>query len=222
MQQQFKRMYQSGGDQTPSTASLLHLPIPSSSTPLDVTLQGVISSYLAHAFTAVIHTTATFNDTFVHLLAEPGCFASWIPHLTALPAKNIDSILKRNYVTLTTSVTNSTHLSPRLALQLRFFALRTLLLTSDLDCNSFWEQCLKFAMTYTKSASEVDDASDDAKVEALLQCFSDVVRCADQCTSDQSVKGGRSWVTFCEYWLSIARKVSNHILFFLSTNSPTE
>lgn len=193
---------------------LLSLPLPPPSAPLDMMHQSIICTYLSHALTTIsryISPQSTLHTSFLDLISRPGALLSWIPHLTTLPSKTIDSTLKRNYVAITTSFT-SPPAAPLTLLTVRFYALRCLVLTSDLDANTFWEQTIKVGSAYIKTVES--SQNEEAKAtRCLLDNFRDVVRDAESRQDKISVLQGRGWISFCEYWLCLAKRVGSAHFF---------
>lgn len=176
--------------------------------PIEANLQTLISTYLLHAQSIAVRLASSKNgmsQILIKKLDEPGCFASWISFYTDLPEKTVGSLIKRYYVLLTSALTAPPALPSEL-LSIRFHALRALLLTSEPLSNSFWEQCLKFASSYAKSAEPPE--SDLEKSSAMLLCFDSVLKAVEARHDAFSMMSGKGWIMFCEYWVSLAKRVS--------------
>lgn len=188
--------------------SSLILPLPTESSVLDLALQTLIVTYFTHALTIAAHAItpkASLLGTLSKVLDEPGCLASWIPYLPDLPSKSVDALLKRFYSVITSSITQVA--APRDTLHVRFIMLRWLLLCVEMDFKSYWEQCLKFAASYARSdqldRTELERASD------LVSCFCDVVKMAESRQDKTLILSGKGWISFCEYWMCLAKQVRN-------------
>ena len=168
----------------------------------------MVLSYLQHSFVAIIRTVNIDrgqNHALLDNLFTSGTFVHWVSHLKAVPQKTLDAALKRAYVTLGNTF-SSPPTPPNSLLTTRFTALRYLLHTSDLSPCSFWEQCLKFGVSFVKTNGS---AGIDEKETAgnLLKAFNDIVTIVDE-QGKGELKNGKRWLDFCEYWSSLAKRVS--------------
>lgn len=179
---------------------LLQLPLPTSS--LGTNAQTCVQIYLSHAFSVVtraVSTNAKLFDSFHDVLRSRAGLQSWLPFLTGISRKSLDGLFKRIYVTLTNAFV-SPPVPPSHVLKIRFHALHILLLSSEVDITPFWEQCLKYAVSYARS-TEAKEAENE-KLSILLESLS----CIDEAADGR--REGKGWVAFCEYWLALARRVS--------------
>lgn len=109
---------------------------------------------------------------------------------------------------MSVSVSVSVCPAPAQILKVRFCALRVLLMSSELESSSFWEQCLKYAAAYARSPDAVEEEKE--KIRVLLECFREL-----ECVADGK-REGKGWIAFCEYWMALAKRVCNsHILIQL-------
>ncbi|KAH8104418.1 hypothetical protein DFH11DRAFT_121674 [Phellopilus nigrolimitatus] len=155
--------------------SILRLPLPTS--PLDSAFQTCVSAYFSRVIPSVAH------------------LPSWMLHLTSLPTKALDALLKRTYVVLTSSLA----VPPRLSGSLRSaFALALLLASTELDVAPVWEQCLNYAASYARNAEAEEQEKE--KIAELLASSENVVRMAE------GWQEGKGWIKFCEYWLALAKQ----------------
>ncbi|EJC97616.1 uncharacterized protein FOMMEDRAFT_171563 [Fomitiporia mediterranea MF3/22] len=196
--------------------SLLHLPLPISS--LDPPIQACVQTYFSHAFSVCAQTVSTRADCFeayCDALDGPSSLHSWVRFLTAVPPKSLDGLFRRAYIALTTSFASPPN--PQLnVLKIRFYALRILLLSNELDLTPFWEQCIKYATSYARNMDGNEE--EDKKIMALLTCFANIANAAD------GRREGKGWLAFCEYWLALARRVRLivKIDFLNCANSPVK
>ncbi|KAH8110121.1 hypothetical protein DFH11DRAFT_808081 [Phellopilus nigrolimitatus] len=131
--------------------SILRLPLPTS--PPDSAFQTCVSAYFSRVIPSVAH------------------LPSWMLHLTSLPTKALDALLKRTYVVLTSSLA----VPPRLSGSLRSaFALALLLASTELDVAPVWEQCLNYAASYARNAEAEEQEKE--KIAELFTSFENVVR----------------------------------------------
>ncbi|TDL24888.1 hypothetical protein BD410DRAFT_766456 [Rickenella mellea] len=195
-------------NQAVSHIFLISLPIPTDSTCLDAVRQSLVSSYLSHTLTVISNLIAphtTSHKVFLETLLKPGSIISWISFLSALPAKTLDSALKRAYISITSSF-SSPPTSSLTLVQLRFFALQYLLLATPLESTPFWEQTLKYASAYVKNIAGSDEVT---ATQVLLDLFDGVVTVAETRNDSPSTQAGKGWVSFCEYWMALARRAND-------------
>lgn len=169
----------------------------------------MVLSYLQHSSVAVIRTVnidGGQNNALLDNLFMSGTLVPWILCLKAVPQKTLDAALKRAYVALGNTFSSPSTPSTSSLLTIRFTALRYLLHTSDLSPCSFWEQCLKFGVSFVKTNGS---AGIDEKETAgnLLKAFNDIVTIVDE-QGKGELKNGKRWLDFCEYWSSLAKRVS--------------
>ena len=196
--------YQEAQPKLSTPLSILQLPLPVSD--VDPVVQNCILTYLSHGLSAVSKIVAgnlDFLDSFLDALKSPNSLHFWLSHLSQLPRKSLDALCKRAYVTLTTAFSDPS-IPPLYALRIRVEALRYLSLCVDLDVTSFWEQCVKFASTYARDTNAPENEKE--KTRTLLSCFQVIEEDAE------GLRSGKGWITFCEYWMALAKRVS--ILFF--------
>ncbi|KAH8113830.1 peptidase family C50-domain-containing protein [Phellopilus nigrolimitatus] len=181
--------------------SILRLPLPTS--PLDSAFQTCVSAYFSHVIPAVAHAIASQSmlyDDFCDALHSLGSLPSWMLHLTSLPTKALDALLKRTYVVLTSSLASPPAMPVRI-FKVRFCALALLLVSTELDVTPFWEQCLNYAASYARNAEAAEQEKE--KIAELLASFENVVRMAE------GRQEGKGWIKFCEYWLALAKRSGN-------------
>jgi len=203
----------------PRSSSRFHqlsIPFPSSDVPGDLALLTLTTTYLTYALTIVTHFCFTANqiikelasnlDAFSHALCttEPTLLA-WIPRCANIPGKQLDSILTRAYASLTKAC--ATHKSNHQAVfSLRIYAVMCLAHTSagTVEPNTFWDQVVRFCGVFAKSQTLVEEAA----TRAILSTFSDLVGRTEKRSDASAFLGGKGFVGFCEYWMVLAKRVS--------------
>ena len=197
---------------SPDPVLLLALPLPENGRTLEEPLQMVMLNYLQHTFVIAVKIMATGpakHGLLLDGLFKVGSLVSWLPHLQEIQRKTLDSALKRSYVTLANSFTTPPTSSSTL-LSFRFAALRFLLLTSDVTPCSFWEQCLKFGVSYVRTNSSAGVVEKET-VGNLLVEFRGIVAAVDEQEKGE-LKKEKRWLDFCEYWISLAKRVRIQVL----------
>jgi len=160
---------------------------------------------------------------------------SWMSDFSSLPTKHLDSLLTRAYTSLTkfcsssttvsrkplpkakltvTSINPTSSPSPEALFHLRTYALRCLAYTSPgiVEGNTFWDQATKFASLFIR-ATTTSPVSEEHATSVILTSFAQIVKIAevrDEKEVFMAVDGdnGKKFVDFCDYWSSIAKRVS--------------
>lgn len=201
-----------------SLFDVLSLPLPAPDTLLSEILQMLVSTYLLHAI------TVTLSANAVSPLLDPSLLSTalqttptllqWLPYLSALPTKHKDSILTRVYSLLTKSFPSATSSAaiavtlPHVTLSLRTYALKCLLHTSgSLDPNTFWDQVIKFGVSFVK-ASTTQAQNEEEVIGVVLRAFAELARLAGERENEWRWISGRGFIGFCEYWMGFAKRVS--------------
>jgi separase len=202
---------------------LLSLPLPSSNLPIISDTLTLLSTYLLHAITSVSHSilsSTTTTKTKEHdieslskALTETTTLLAWIPLISSLPAKHRDFLLTSAYTTLT-KLSSNTSQSGIALFNIRSYALSCLLYTTPgtVEPDTFWNQATKFGGTLVSGATADANAKDTA-TRTILSSFSNLTRIARERDETSAFLTGRGFVTFCEYWMKFAKRVS---YFFLS------
>ena len=172
------------------------------------------STYLSYALTIVTHAIFTLaQDTkehaqclevFPQLLTTTPSLISWIPVLSTLPVKQLDSALTRAYTALTKAcMTCKSH--PKAIFQLRAYATTCLAHTSPgtVEPDTFWDQVCRFGGAFIKSR----DCSEEEAISVVLLAFSDLTNRVDGSSVRDTFMAGKGFVGFCEYWMAFAKKV---------------
>ena len=217
-------------DTQASQERLLMLPRPPSlpTNPIVLTL---ISTYLLHA--VIIYTrsgTITVNALATTLNSPSSAsLVAWVPSLTSLPTKHMDSLLTRAYTSLTKLAPSptpipKTHLkstsavdpSPDSIFILRMYALRCLVHTSPgtVEANMVWDQVARFTSTFVKATAS---ASEERCTAIVLSAYADLVDCVEM-RPDRDIfmaidQKGKGFLGFCEYWMEFTKRVSRSIVF---------
>ena len=204
---------------------LIVLPLPTQDSSLPEILLTLISTYLLHSIVALTHAISpshTSSQPICGILCSSGSqtptLLTWLPYIKNLPTKHLDSILTRAYTTLT-KAWSSSNAYPTSIFQLRVYGLFCLAHTSPsvLEPTAFWEQVIKFTMNYV-AANVIDKdpgrgrddggsagpRQDGEVTNVVLHSFDELV---GRTQERQGFMKGRGFVKFCEYWMSMARKV---------------
>ena len=219
-------------DAQESQERLLMLPRPTSlpTNPIVLTL---ISTYLLHAL--IIYARSgriTVNSLATTLNSpSPASLLAWVPSLTSLPTKHMDSLLTRAYTSLTKLALSptpipKTHLKSTSAVEpspdsifiLRMYALRCLVHTSPgtVETNVVWDQVARFTTTFVKATAS-DVALEERCTATVLSAYADLVDCVEM-RSDRDIfmaidQKGKGFVGFCEYWMEFTKRVSRSTVF---------
>jgi separase len=237
-------------------AATSHLEIPQSSPPTDAVLLTLISTYLVYALVIKTQPHGTASkaiEDLVSVLSSPTrpSLLVWVPAFTTLPPKHVDSLLTRAYTSLTklcsfystpstppstvSKSKSSTSPSPESLFTLRMYALRCLAHTSPgvIEVNTFWDQARRFAAALVKSSQL---SSEEQTTRMILTSYDELIQLAEK-RSDRDTymaigDDGKSFVAFCEYWSSFAKRVCSFLFsssaglirFFIGRGyySPTE
>ena len=199
----------------------LSLPTPISPSDTNEVLLTLISTYLGHSLIATSY--ATFNtgepqplqvETLCTALYSTGTLLQWLPHLSGLSSKHVDSLLTRAYIALTKSSINihavDTHTST-VVYRIRVYGLLCLARTSPgvLESATFWNQAAKFTTSFIKDVDRSDDGETMLQVSAtVLDAFAELIEHARHRDDSSKFMGGRGFIAFCEYWASFAKRVS--------------
>jgi separase len=215
-----------------TTLHLLMVPRPPSlpTNPIVLTL---ISTYLLHAL--IIHTrlgTITINALALTLNSPRSTsLLAWVPSLTSLPTKHMDSLLTRAYTSLIKLAsspvpnpkrhpksTSAVDASPELIFILRMYALRCLVHTSPgtVETNMVWDQVVRFTSTFVKvTASDV--ALEERCTAVVLSAYADLVECGEKRPDRDNFMAidqkGKGFLGFCENWMEFTKRVSTSFVF---------
>jgi separase len=194
---------------------LLSIPIPSPDSPVDATLLTLSSTYLIYAlmiFTHVVFTSAQSTkdnaegfEAFSNILTTTHSLISWIPILSSLPVKQLDSALTRAYTTLTKACTSCKY-HHKAVFQLRTYAVTCLAYASagTVEPDTFWDQVCRFGGAFVKS----HDCTEDEAMSVVLFAYSDLITKVEKGSGRNIFMTGKGFVGFCEYWMAFAKKVS--------------
>ncbi|KAF7793315.1 hypothetical protein EIP86_004427 [Pleurotus ostreatoroseus] len=216
----------------PDRLHLLTLPHPSSPPEFDETLLTLLSTYLLQSMTAIAYnlfraaseSSQDEIEALCSVLHEDKALISWLPHFTSLPSSHLDSVLTRAYTTLAKSTQLYTD-TGRMAVaiyRIRVYGILCLAYTSPgvLDPNTFWNQAVKYTTFFVKHAACQFDSSETGQDSALASdvaatictTFTELVDIAMARPDSATFVGGRGLITFCQYWTSFAKRVSENIL----------
>lgn len=197
MQPALTRVYDSTNTNSKNSNNPLSLPLPC--TVLTETLQTLISTYFLQVITALSSSSSLPN---LLIKASTGLM-EWLPHLPSLPLKHKDSTLTRTYTLLTKSTITPAP-SPPTAYALRTYALRCLVCTSPgtLTPKTFWDQTLKFAVSFVKTGEK------DEVTREVMHTFALLVKAVEEREDRAMWLEGKGFMGFCEYWMAFAKRVS--------------
>lgn len=231
-----------------SQDSLYFLSVPRPpSFPTDPVVLTLISTYLLHALIVNARPETTTINTLATALTSPSSttLLAWVPSLTSLPTKHIDSLLTRAYTSLI-KLTSSPSPNPKTRLKstsaidaspdsifiLRMYALRCLIHTSPgiIETNVVWDQVTRFTSTFVKAAAS-DISKEEKCTIIVLSAYSDLVQRAEKRPDRDAFMAidqkGKGFLGFCECWMEFTKRVSRsfivriifHVsMFFLTTD----
>ena len=218
------------------TLHLLSVPMPPSF-PTNPVVLTLISTYLLYSLVIHARPENTTINTFATTLNSPSStsFLAWVPSLTSLPSKHMDSLLTRAYTSLTKLVSSShpnSNSNPKMPLKststvdsspesifiLRIYALRCLFHTSPgtVETNMVWDQVVRFTSTFVKATTS-DVALEERCTTVVLSAYADLVECGekrpDRDTFMAIDQKGKGFLGFCEYWMEFTKRVSKLFVF---------
>lgn len=219
-------------DAQASQERLLMLPRPPS-LPTNIIVLTLVSTYLLHAVIIYARSGTITINALAKTLNSPGSASllAWVPSLTSLPTKHMDSLLTRAYTSLTKLALSptpvpKTHLkstsavdpSPESIFILRMYALRCLVHTSPgtVETSVVWDQVARFTTTFVKAtASEI--ALEERCTAIVLSVYADLVDRIEM-RPDRDVfmaidQKGKGFLGFCEYWMDFTKRVSRSLIF---------
>ena len=216
-----------------SDLHLLTLPRPLS-LPTNPIILTLISTYLLHAL--IIHARPgiiTIN-ALATTLNSPNCdsLLAWVPSLTSLPTKHMDSLLTRAYTSLTKLAsspvpnpktllksTPTVDASPESSFILRMYALRCLVHTSPgtVETNMVWDQVARFTSAFVKATAS-DVALEERCTTVVLSAYADLVECGEKRPDGDTFMAidqkGKGFLAFCENWMEFTKRVSRSLFFW--------
>ena len=215
-----------------SQERLLMIPRPPS-LPTNSIVLTLISTYLLHAIVIYARSGTITVNALATTLNSPSSASllAWVPSLTSLPTKHMDSLLSRAYTSLTklalsptpipkthSKSTSSIGPSPESIFSLRIYALRCLVHTSPgtIETNMVWDQVVRFTTTFVKGTA-FDVAWEDRCTAIVLSAYADLVERVEK-RPDRDIfmaidQRGKSFLGFCEYWMEFTKRVSRSIVF---------
>lgn len=200
----------------------------------DSVILNLLSSYLTHSLVILVNliqspakVASTSNlyslDAFATLLLEEsGTLLSWVPKISAngiVSTKHVDSQLTRVYSALTKAIA-AEKTSLQAVFTLRMYGLSCLACATvgTVDPNTLWDQAIRFGGSWIRSLSGQPSSSTSslaplpeqeeeaaATICKVFGIFVDTLR--DRPTWGQLVDG-KGWMSFCEYWVAVAKRVS--------------
>ena len=230
-------------NQARGRSSYLHISPDASKT--DTTLLTIVSTYLTYALTIIFQQYSdvlnTKDDFPIHALSQdldnaPDTLLSWIPLLTSLSSKHLDTILARAYTSLTkfctaylSSSPTQRHSSKRSATAdnshdaltqqsiylIRMYALQCLAHTTDgvVAPTTIWEQAVRFGSAYAKSLipsrpgqSSHSDVENEA-TRTILRACAKVVNDIQSMPDCERFTKDKMFMSFLEWWMTFARRV---------------
>ena len=200
--------------------TIISLPLPTqSSKPLDSTLLLLISTYLSHSVIAMSHCFSSSSlkhnqhETLVlysQTLHDSPSLLRWVPLCTQLPAKQCDALLTRVYTALT-SIPNQVE-TAEAVFRVRSYALMCLLRTSGstIGPKTFWDQAVKSASSFAKSASSNDKGEERRLCRVVTSAFSEFLALVEERGNRDEFIHGMSFISFCDVWISYSKSVSKY------------
>lgn len=199
---------------------IISLPLPTqSSKPLDPTLLLLISTFLSHSLIALSHRFSSSSLKYIphetlvlysQTLHDSPNLLRWIPLCTQLPAKQCDTLLTRVYTALT-SISSQVGIAEAV-FRIRSYALMCLLRTSGstIGSKTFWDQVVKTASSFAKSASS-NDKGEERRLCRIVTCaFSEILALVEERGDRDEFLHGMPFISFCDAWISYSKSVSNY------------
>jgi len=215
------------------------LSIPMTSSIIDAVVLNLLSSYLTYAIVLASRAAASTRSSIQELsmiLNSPSThfLLDWMPLFSSLPTKQMDPLLTRAYTALNKlcSFPNvSTKPPPKLksveeassntfsesVFSLRMYALQCLAHTSPgiVEGNTVWDQANRSAALFIKNISST--AIPEAQATSLvLGAFAELVRIAETRQDKETFMAvdeeGKSFIGFCDYWSSFAKRVGTNYI----------
>ncbi|KAI0298727.1 peptidase family C50-domain-containing protein [Multifurca ochricompacta] len=200
--------------------AVISLPLPSSSsTPMDTTLLLLILTYLSHVLIALSHCldSASLKHSQLELLAlfsrrlyDSPSLLRWIPLCTQLLAKQRDALLTRAYTALT-SIPSKQLGSAESVFRIRIYALMCLLRTSSSTIGpmTFWDQVVKSASSFAKSASSKDKQEERRLCLVVTSLFSELLSLVEERENKDEFLHGIAFISFCDAWISFSKSADD-------------
>ncbi|KDR77139.1 hypothetical protein GALMADRAFT_66375 [Galerina marginata CBS 339.88] len=203
---------------TGEPANLLSIPqpVPPPSNPIVLNL---ISTYLVYALilkaqaeNAIEELSSTLCSPIIRSLL------SWLPILSALPAKHTDSLLTRAYTVLSKLCSSSSAGKPKAPPRpesifiVRMYALRCLAHTTPgtIEANTFWDQATKISVGFVKATSL---KAEEQTTSMVLNAFAELLQIAEHRSDRETFiavgEVGRGFLAFCEHWMDLAKRAGD-------------
>lgn len=191
---------------------LLSISVPSpGDQSLDPVLLALTSTYLAYSLSILSATYFTIPkavssniDGFSTALETESTLLTWLPLLSSLPRKQMDSSLTRVYTALTRSCATC-KTNPQAVFITRLYALRCLAHTTPgtIEPSHFWDQITRFGGAFVKTQVLVESEA----TRYILISYGDIVNRVEKRIDRETFMSGKSFVRFSEYWMAFAQKV---------------
>lgn len=200
--------------------AIISLPLPTqSSKPLDPTLLLLISTYLSHSLIALSHcfnsSSPKYNQhealvLYSQTLHDSPSLLRWVPMCTQLPEKHCDALLTRVYTALM-SITSQVR-TAEAVFRIRSYALMCLLRTSGstIGSKTFWDQVVKSALSFAKSASFNDKGEERRLCRIVTSAFSEILDLVEERVNRDEFLHGVPFISFCDAWISYSKSVSKY------------
>lgn len=208
----------------PAKLYLLHIPLPQE--PCEsTTLLNLISVYLVNALIILSNLILSPPPVtsrkpskpapspivpFAEALFAQPTLIQWLPYLSGLPREHLDSISSRAYsvlskVTSAYSTTAPTVTDAEHLFRVRMYALLCIEHTTTMtNVDNFWDQGLKYAVLYVKTATPETQTH---VATSIVGMFVRVMEVAESRPDKTRFLDGRGFMSFCDYWMSLANKV---------------
>jgi separase len=224
----------SAEQQTDGSNYLLSLPIPPEPPQDDITLS-LVSNYLINAIIILSHyaTNTSRSSTaqpglpfhsFCSSLVSTSTLLTWMPSLSTLSAKHLDSILTKGYSVINKLAQSNSKEAPETLFRIRTYAIKCLAYTSQgtISPDSLWNQTTKFSAEYIKTQISNKSTSESESARVVLASYSDIISVTEKRADRNVMMSGQGFLHFCESWTSFANRVSasfnyRHFLLMLST-----
>ncbi|TFK48944.1 hypothetical protein OE88DRAFT_1737166 [Heliocybe sulcata] len=206
-------------DDLPEEFRLLCLPLPSSPF-VDPDLLNLISTYLLYSLiitsnSVLLSDSASSVDSLPDILFDKPTLLAWIPGLSSLSTKHLDSIYTRAFTSLVKSSTLcSGH--PAVLLRVRVYALLCLLHTSPgtVAPDTLWDQATKFFTAFAKSIQgtsrkRVPKQEESDAISLVCSSFSLLASCAEKRSCSTSLLTGRGFTQCGEYCMNVATRTGD-------------
>ena len=204
---------------------LLYIPLPQEPSE-STTLLNLVSIYLINSLIILSNTTlnpptttarkasskATLSPIvlFAETLFTQPTLIQWLPYLGSLPREHLDSVSSRAYSILSKATSAysssvSSDADTEDLFRVRMYALLCIEHTTTMtNVDSFWDQGQKYATMYVRTATPERQTH---VAKGVVEMFGRVMDIAENRPDKARFLDGRGFLSFCDYWMSLANKV---------------